>query len=323
MLFKQVALLPGAAVLAIPLVLQRTAAKRRVGMVVLTLAAVLVLLAGYFGVTGRWGIFFETMLRAPRAYGGDVWANLWRGLAPARLVPAALRVELLPLIVLGAIGLAALLARPAGRRTGAWLIGFAVATYLAVAAPGQFFVHYHQLWLPPLVLAGACGAVFLQFGKLRPARIVPAIAFAGLVWLQAYWFTMSPRQRAAALHPAGFFLDVADVGTQLPDLLRGGKTLFVWCDEPQLYLYAERRPPAAGLWKMHVTDGPLAPELAARTLADLERRAPDYVLSWTWSVTSSDHPVQRWIETNYVPVPGRSGWAPLGLMSRRVAGGSG
>ena len=54
-------------------------------------------------------------------------------------------------------------------------------------------------------------------------------------------------QRAASLHPASFFLNVADTGQELRTLLGNDQTMFVWCDEVQLYWLANKRPPATSL----------------------------------------------------------------------------
>jgi len=146
--------------------------------------------------------------------------------------------------------------------------------------PGKSFDHYFQLLLPALVLPAGILAAQLASASVSSRsrvwlfRLTPTLVAIGLVVLQLHWFIASPRDRAAALHPAGFFLNVVDDGAAIKSLLRDDESMYAWCDEPELYLLAGKRPPAAGLWKMHTIDGPVASWLTKRTLDDLNRAAP-------------------------------------------------
>jgi hypothetical protein len=149
------------------------------------------------------------------------------------------------------------------------------------------------------------------------ARVVPILVLVGTAFLQLHWFLLSPRDRAAALHPASFFLDVARDGEEIRSLLHENETFYAWCTEPQLYLIASKRPPAAGLWKLHTTEGPVAPWLTQRTLEDLKRAPPDMIVLWTGFPGPEDHPIYRWIVDHYDPIPDNARRLPLCFFARR------
>src|SRR5262249_34591479 len=147
--------------------------------------------------------------------------------------------------------------------------------------------------------------------------VVPIVVLIGTAVLQFHWFLLTPKDRAAAMHPASFFLDVARDGNEIRSLLRDGESVYAWCTEPQLYLIANKRPPAAGLWKLHTTDGPVAPWLTQRTLDDLNRAPPDMIVLWSGYPGPEDHPIYRWIMERYDPIPGNARRLPLSLLARR------
>jgi hypothetical protein len=204
------------------------------------------------------------------------------------------------------------------RRRIAWVwIAYALGAVIAVAMPRRFFEHYYQLLLPPLAIAGGWGAAWLwSERRLVAASVVPILVLVGTAFLQLHWFVLSPRDRAAALHPASFFLDVARDGEEIRSLLRDDETFYAWCTEPQLYLIANKRPPAAGLWKLHTTEGPMASWLTQRTLEDLNRAPPDMIVLWSGYPGPDDHPIYRWIVERYDPMPDNARRLPLSFFAR-------
>jgi hypothetical protein len=96
--------------------------------------------------TGRGGLFYQTNFVYSRFYGGSVTMNLLLGFVPSHLFPRAM-IELLPLVL---VAVAAIMSE-----YRSLFIALFIGSFVAIAMPGQFFEHYHQLWLVPLVLAGA------------------------------------------------------------------------------------------------------------------------------------------------------------------------
>lgn len=312
-LFKHIAIVPALTLIIAdelsPKVSRRRAAMRSVLLLAPT-PIVWAITGSYFAITNRWQIFFDTNFVFARDYSGSIATNLSSAFLPGNLFPKSM-LELIPLIALALFGIAI-------SSHCRILIALCIGTFIAVAAPGQFFDHYYQLWLVPLCLAGGIGACALMKRK-NLTRLAPPIVLIGLVVLQLHWFTLNARDRAAALHPAGWFLNVADAGQELRSLLREDETMFAWCDEPQLYLLADKRPPAKGLWKMHMVSGPVAPWLTQRTLEDLRAHPPDLVVRWVWAPRDQSHPIESWIDANYIALPDNANRLPLALYARRYS----
>jgi hypothetical protein len=269
------------------------------------------LLIAYFAATGRGQLFLDTTFAYPRFYAAST------SVEKITLLPRGAH-ELLPLTML-----ALLVGVPVmwQRRDMAWKwLAYFGGALIAVAMPGRFFEHYYQLLLPPLAIAAGWGAAWLWAAAARgitAARAVPVFVLLGMILLQLHWFMLRPPERAAAMHPASFFLDVARDGDQIRALLRDDETFYAWCTEPQLYLLANKRPPAAGLWKLHTTEGPIAPWLTQRTLQDLNRAPPDMIVLWSGFPGPDDHPIYRWIIDRYDPMPDNAQRLPLSFFARR------
>ncbi len=102
---------------------------------------------GYFAITDRFEIFRETMITYNRYYAGNLFLNI---IAPLKGRAELLIDVLKPLAVLAVVG--PVLALWVNRRTGALLIAFIISAWITVGMPGQFYRHYYQLLLPPLIL---------------------------------------------------------------------------------------------------------------------------------------------------------------------------
>ena len=133
-------------------------------------------------------------------------------------------------------------------------------------------------WLPSRC-PGNSSIITISFGLFRwrwpaDARWLVTWIAADRVWdfgpgahraATALVHRFAAQQRAADEHPAGAFLNVADAGVRFGQLVKPNETLFCWCDEPQVYVLAYKRPPVTLLWKMHAIDGPMAQWLTTRS----------------------------------------------------------
>jgi hypothetical protein len=294
---KHVAVVPA---IAIVMFLDRRRPRMLIALAMIP--ALWLTLWAYAGLTGRARLFFDTAFVYPSYYAA-------RGFHPPRVFPSFV-VEFIPVLALAAIGIV----QP---RRRALPIALLLATFLAVAMPGQFHAHYYQLWLLPLVLAGGAGAAVLWVQKRLIVRVVAPIALVGLIVLQLHWLLLSPRDRLAAQHPASFVLQVVDEAEKIRRVLQPNETMFAWCDEPQLYLLANRRPPTMGLWRMHMTEGPMRESLTSATCDELHHRPPDLIVTWAGQIGYEDHPIQRFIELDYENFPDDRSHFPLSLYARR------
>jgi 4-amino-4-deoxy-L-arabinose transferase-like glycosyltransferase len=270
------------------------------GLCVLGVAAV----AGYFAATGRWTDLWSTLVVHNRSYAGPLLPNLREGLRPARLFPPVLR-DVLPLLAAVLPALAFALVTRWSRR-GALLVAWMATVPLAIAAPGRFFPHYYQLWLPPLCLAAGWSLAALGQRTRLPSAVTAA---GGAAVALAIAFRIAPAYALAAADWSDtkygdVFLRSRDIAREAGAMIGPGETLFQWGNQPEIYLYARRSPPTGVLWAQHMQTGPLRNQLRSRALTQLSVADPQLV------VLSHDEPrptgaLGAWFKERYEPHPTR------------------
>ena len=135
-----------------------------------------------FSWSGRWDIFFSTIIRYNAYYAGDIASNLASSLGGPRAEDLMSRQVLYPLAILTAPAFAFGLRGRARLLFAAWLLG----THLAVASPGMSFPHYFQLWLPPLAIGAGCGVVAMPRRTAGMTRIAACIFITfNIFWICA------------------------------------------------------------------------------------------------------------------------------------------
>jgi len=309
-LYKQLAVAPIAALLLVDLTCLSHHRFSRVLTVTLVMCATWACVFAYFAATGRAWIFWQTMLVYPRFYAGNLGANLLDAFRPAHLLPRAM----LQITPLAAASLLVLLPRPlalpprAGKLMLAWLAG----TFLAVAWPGQFWTHYYQLYFPILAIAGGWGIDRLaRHASMKPilGRVLGAMLALALIAPQIGWGMLSDEAFVQRKYPASFFPRALADARDIAGLLQPGDSLYTWSDEAWMYFTSRRRPPAAGLWKHHTLEGPLADWLSRRSVRQLEQNPPKLFIDWEDLPSPPDHPITRFRDKNYRPLDdGRTRW---------------
>jgi hypothetical protein len=258
----------------------------------------------YFAVTGRWTDLWSTLVVHNRYYAGPLLPNLREGLRRPRLFPSFLRdvTPLLAAIVPGLlVGLWSRWSRPV-LLLAAWIL----VVPAAVAAPGKFYPHYYQLWLPPFCIAAGWSLAALA-SRTRAANAVMAAGGAAVALALALEVGPAYALSAADWSDTKYgdvFLRSRDVAQEVRGMLGPGETFFQWGNEPELYLYARRSPPTGVLWAQHVQTGPLRFVLRARALSQLAVADPQLV------VFSRDQPpptgaLGEWFKERYEPHPTR------------------
>ena len=233
----------------------------------------------YFAATGRWTDLWATLVVHNRYYAGPLLPNLREGMRLPRLFPSFLR-DVVPLLV--------------------------AIVPAAVAAPGKFYPHYYQLWLPPLCTAAGWSLAAIGARTRAPNAVTAA---AGGAVALALGLAVGP---AYALSAADWsdtkygdvFLRSRDVAQEVRGMIGPGETFFQWGNEPEIYLYARRSPPTGVLWAQHMQTGPLRISLRTRALGQLAVADPQLV------VFSRDQPpptgaLGAWLEERYEPHPTR------------------
>jgi hypothetical protein len=95
------------------------------------------------------------------------------------------------------------------------------------------------------------------------------------------------------------------VAEEINSLLAPGETLYVLGINPGFYFWTQRRPPTGVIWSTDLANNPLAEEHTKRALADLEREKPEvFVINRLHAQVPPDHPVIKWAQDQYVPLPG-------------------
>ena len=270
----------------------------------------------YFTLTGRGWLAWQTLVVTPRAYSGGFLHNMAVSVLPQRIFPSLLAFAL-PALALTIIGLLA-----AAQRPRLMLIGLIIGTHLAVAAPGQFFPHYYQLWFVPLSIGAGWGAAAL-IGRLHRKSIgcvVIALALLAMIAPQADWYALSGRESARRKY-GDFYIYAHDAFIAASERLAPNETFYTWSDEAYAYAITHRRPPATAIWKMHTTTGPLADFLTQRTLADLQKNPPAMIILYGDQPVSAGHPILAWTRSNYEPVAHEQRkFFPLSLYVRKGRG---
>ncbi len=294
------------------------------------------LVTGYFAATGRFEIFREMMTGTSLDYAaaGDTTFAAERPsainlllrniLAPLRGEAELIHDMLTPLAVLTGLGAAIGIFKD--RRRWALLLAFAAATWIAIALPGQYFNHYYQLWLPPLVI-GAGWAIALLHVTLtnltkRRMNWIPHVVGGATLSLLLLSQLLFYRMNAASdWTPVEYpeTMVAESLAHEIDRLLAPGETFYDWGGQPSLYFYNKRRAPSGILMPAWFIKGRLSNQLSARVVADLEHAQPELlvIVKSTWPEQPNENPVSRWLAERFYPLSEDNERGPFVLYVRR------
>ena len=262
---------------------------------------------GYFLLTHRLADFSSAVFAYNGFYADNLVWNLLQGFAPRNLLPGAMG-SLLPLVTASLLGLALVRWRQVPRVT-VLLLGLAASVLIAIAAPGRFYAHYYQLWLPVLAVGAAWALAAFDRLAGASAKIMHAggavlLGLLAIIQLPSYSL---PAEGWAQSKYGAIVVDTERTARSIEDLLRPGETFYHWGGEIGLYLYTGRRPPTGVLFNEPLLEGPCAADLTRRVLGDLNREAPELVVMRQQPGQASlpAHAVVRWILSRYRPLPER------------------
>lgn len=254
------------------------------------------LMFGYFAATGRFEIFYKTIVSYNSFYSGNIMANL--------AAPFQGRAEFFldfmnPLVIFAIVGVILVFIR--NRRQSALLAAFAAATWAAIALPGRFYVHYYQLWLPPLIVGASWAIGYFARSEKRPLRLISFAA--GVILTVVLIANQVPSYKSAMAKNWSDFINPPliageDTAQKINGLLAENETFFHWGNTPNLYFLSKRKPPAAVLFQQHLNDSPVSEQLRSRAAADLARERPEILVA-----ESGKPPVAGWIAQDYELMP--------------------
>lgn len=256
------------------------------------------LMFGYFAATGRFEIFYQTIVSYNSHYSGDLWLNI--------TAPLHGRSELFldfmnPVTVFAFIGIILVFFK--SRRQSALLASFIAATWVAIALPGRFYVHYFQLWLPPLIVGASWAIGHFTHSEKRRLRLISHLA--GIVLTFVLIGHQLPSYKSAMANDWSEFINPplvagGETARHINNWLADGETFFLWGNTPNLYFLTQRKPPAAVLFQQHLDNSPVSERLREKVAADLARERPEILVA-----ESKKPPVPEWIARDYelMPVP--------------------
>lgn len=266
------------------------------------------------GVIGTWVIVFAvfskraaladltaTLLWWGSAYAQDVVGNLLAGLHITRIVHPGSQ-NIMPTMLLAAVGLFAVLRR-ASAPSAWWVIAWLLGVFIAYAAPGRFYRHYYQLWLPPFCVLCSfayAGCPRLSHGDTKKRRFaIAALLFSTQVLLQASFYAR-PALDWSRVKYGDTFIKERDVGLIAGRTIAPHEFLYVWGTAPTIYEAAQRRPGSGIFFAIPLLWGPTTATLSWRVLADLEQTQPELlILDFKNVPAPAGHPVVEWLATNY------------------------
>ena len=319
-LYKQIAIVFPAIICSIYFLLSLRDKKQTVialsQICIILMTGVLTWLAvfGYFAITDRVSIFYETIFNYgiyySRSRGGNVLENILQGLSDKRLWPVHMQDTLI-LVILAITGMIFGLVKGV-RRYWLLLLGFAIASQLSISLPGRFYGHYYQLWLGPLTIAsGWAVSVFGKKDKTGPRLLRNSIGSVGLVILLC---TVMPQYRLSpdewsARKQGSQYIYSKRLAMELDKMLQPDETFYVWGINPEIYYWSRRHPPTGIIWATDLMDNPLAESNSIRALEDLRRNPPEIIVVNMQHIDMPpEHPIINWafVEGRYVPFPGNS-----------------
>lgn len=321
---------------AFPIPGRQDVGRRRALIDVAVIAAVGVgawaLVTGYFAATGRFDVFREMMIDSSLAYavdGNKLVVDRFDGVSVLmRNILAPLRGEaefvlnvLNPLAMVTVLGGAAGLFRD--RPRWALLLAFGATTWLCIAIPGQFWTHYYQLWLPPLVIgAGWTIASIKSFATKRRlnwlSHAVGGAVLSLLIWQQLPFYRMNAAGDWTLVNQPEEVIS-EPLAREVDSLLAPGETFYEWGGFPSLYFYSKRRPPSGILMVWWFVQGRLSAQLSRQVVADLERAQPELLVvqKADWPKNPIENQVSSWLQERYYPLPGDNERGPYALYVRR------
>jgi len=260
------------------------------------------LVFAYMTYTGRFQVFFDTIMTHAMAYAGSPSGNVAGAVSSGNLFEGVHRfMVVIPLVLLASIGIAWGLIKEKSR---IWVMItlYAVGAFISIAIPGKFFRHYFQLGIPPLVVAGGWATVIFSRNRIPFRALMPHFAAAFvllfIVGNQISYYTSDPETELKDSY-AELYLITQKLGSRLSSIIKKDETMFQWGAETGLYFFSQRRPPASiHCWShFYQTFGEA---FTHQTMNKLKASPPDLIILAKYFLKAQpDHEIQKWIYSNY------------------------
>jgi hypothetical protein len=183
------------------------------------------------------------------------------------------------------------------RRKSLRITAIVVGTGIAVAAPGRFYPHYYQLFLPSLIVAAAAGLAYgLKRSTAWRAGAVGILLMLALIEVSS--LRLDPNEWSRRKY-AEVFLDEHRVAAQLKKVLEPGEPFWQFGTMPGLYLLTGTVPASGVLYDGPLRQSsPIRDQVAAKVVTELTESAPRWILIRR---DRDDRGVTEWLDENYQP----------------------
>ncbi len=193
------------------------------------------------------------------------------------------------------------------------LFGLVIASAIGAAAGARFYPHYYIQLIPPLAILAA--PVFAQVLSgssnrplwLKPATVVAAFSITVVAFSTVYWIGELSRRRPD------------EAGQYLREHSQPSDRIFVWGQNPEIYLDAQRRPACrfvvtfpltgyifGGIYYIDTHDR-IVPGSWEKLDQDFKAHPPQYIVDVHEDAKNAQYPIRqfpvlaRWLES-YEPV---------------------
>jgi 4-amino-4-deoxy-L-arabinose transferase-like glycosyltransferase len=233
-----------------------------------------------WGVSGAWRDLVFALVTYNRLYA----AESARGWDIGAVVNVVAPLGALLIYAVGGAALAGWRATPERQRLALalWTLACLAAAVLSLRG----YIHYYYPALPGLALLAApviARLVVRRQGRMQTWGVAAALLLAGVLllpWVRdaAQVSRLDAAAQATRLYGddgTHYFAAAPAVAAYVASITSPEQPIFVWASEPQVYLFAERRPSSRYIYSYPFD---LVPELRTRLVADLQRQPPAVVV---------------------------------------------
>lgn len=188
------------------------------------------------------------------------------------------------------------------RQRSVFLIGFLVASFLAVT-PGLYFRHHYFIFLFPAA-AFLVGAV--AYSRTKALTVILILLFGVTVFQQRqFLFGMDPAAASRAIYVNAPVTESVEIADYIEEHSGKDARVIVLGSEPQIYFYLRRSAPINYIYMYPLTENsPYALPFQGSLVKEIEAARADYLIgvhiatSWfNWYVNKKlSEPLFAWIE---------------------------
>jgi hypothetical protein len=232
----------------------------------------------YFFLLGRFSDFYGAVFTFNQYYAGSILVNFIEGLKLPLFFPSYTE-QYIPLYIVVVVGIALSIIKKHELPTTILLGAYIIGTFLAVSAPGFFFAHYYQLWIPVLIIGSIYGLSIvkqqLSTRQIKTFTAVSALIFAYPCVASLAMFNLEPNEWSVKKYGVTF-VQSKSVADKISELLTEDEFMFEWGAETGLYYYSKKRPSTKIIFITHLgLKNSFSQALSQQMFNKLKHRPPD------------------------------------------------